>query len=97
MRLDKLTIKAQEAFMEAQNVADEHGHQEIAAEGHDPVYGARPLKRVIQRRIQDPLAMKVLAGEVHDGDHVLVDAGEGEFTFTPAPAEVEVEEPVPVA
>ena len=68
--------------------------EKIAAEGYDPVYGARPLKRVIQRRIQDPLAMKVLAGEVHDGDHVLVDVAEGEFTFTPAPAPAEAEEPV---
>jgi ATP-dependent Clp protease ATP-binding subunit ClpA len=57
---------------------------------------ARPLKRVIQRRIQDPLAMKVLAGEVHDGDHVLVDADEAGFTFTPTQAPAEVEEPVPV-
>jgi ATP-dependent Clp protease ATP-binding subunit ClpB len=71
--------------------------EKIAAEGYDPVYGARPLKRVIQRRIQDPLAMKVLAGEVHDGDHVLVDANEDAFTFTPTPAPAEAEEPVAVA
>lgn len=69
---------------------------QIAAEGFDPVYGARPLKRTIQRRIQDPLAMKVLEGEVHDGDNVLVDAVDGDITFTatPAPAEETVAEPV---
>lgn len=72
--------------------------EKIAAEGYDPVYGARPLKRVIQRRIQDPLAMKVLASEVHDGDHVLVDADEAGLTFTPTSASpVEAEVPVPVA
>ena len=70
--------------------------EKIAAEGYDPVYGARPLKRVIQRRIQDPLAMKVLAGEVHDGSHVLIDAGEGDFTFASTASAVEAEEPVPV-
>jgi ATP-dependent Clp protease ATP-binding subunit ClpB len=50
----------------------------LAGEGYDPAFGARPLKRLIQREIQDPLAMKLLAGEIHDGDAVEVDAaGEG--------------------
>ncbi len=48
----------------------------LANEGYDPTYGARPLKRVIQREVQDGLAEMVLAGEVADGDRVLVDAGE---------------------
>ena len=43
-------------------------------EGYDPNYGARPLKRALQRLIQDPLALKLLSGEVHAGDHLLVDA-----------------------
>jgi ATP-dependent Clp protease ATP-binding subunit ClpB len=43
-------------------------------EGYDPAYGARPMKRAIQRLIQDPLALKLLDGEIHPGDHVLVDA-----------------------
>ncbi len=47
----------------------------LANEGFDPAYGARPLKRVIQREIQDRLADEVLAGRVKDGDHVLVDVG----------------------
>ncbi|WP_413851895.1 ATP-dependent chaperone ClpB [Albidovulum sp.] len=47
----------------------------LADEGYDPVYGARPLKRVIQRDLQDPLAEMLLAGEVRDGDTVHVDAG----------------------
>ena len=46
----------------------------LFTEGYDPTYGARPLKRAIQRLIQDPLALKVLDGEVLHGDHVLVDA-----------------------
>ncbi|HEV2113896.1 MAG TPA: AAA family ATPase, partial [Terriglobales bacterium] len=46
----------------------------LFTEGYDPAYGARPLKRAIQRLIRDPLALKILDGEVLHGDHVLVDA-----------------------
>ncbi|HEX5244244.1 MAG TPA: hypothetical protein VFW23_13350, partial [Tepidisphaeraceae bacterium] len=46
----------------------------IFTEGYDRVYGARPLKRAIQRLVQDPLAMKILDGEVLHGDHVVIDA-----------------------
>ena len=46
----------------------------LANTGYDPVYGARPLKRVIQRELQNPLAEKVLAGEISDGDTVRVTA-----------------------
>ena len=46
----------------------------IFTEGYDPNYGARPLKRAIQRLVQDPLAMKILDGQVLHGDHVIVDA-----------------------
>jgi ATP-dependent Clp protease ATP-binding subunit ClpB len=47
----------------------------LADEGYDPVYGARPLKRVIQRQLQDPLAEMILGGAVRDGDTVHVTAG----------------------
>jgi ATP-dependent Clp protease ATP-binding subunit ClpB len=53
----------------------------LAKEGYDPVYGARPLKRVIQRRIQDPLAQRLLAGDFRDGDTVRVIEHEGELEF----------------
>src|SRR5215469_2145641 len=46
----------------------------LFSEGYDAAYGARPMKRAIQRMIQDPLAMKILDGEVLHGDHVIVDA-----------------------
>ncbi|MBC7232524.1 MAG: ATP-dependent chaperone ClpB [Chloroflexi bacterium] len=55
--------------------------QRLAEEGYDPVYGARPLKRVIQRRIQDPLALKLLQGEFKEGDEIVVDVQDGEFVF----------------
>ena len=54
---------------------DEGAEKWLADEGYDPVYGARPLKRVIQRQLQDPLAEMLLAGDVADGDAVPVSAG----------------------
>ncbi len=50
--------------------------------GYDPVYGARPLKRAIQRYLQDPLADLLLRGEVPDGSTVTIDEGDGELAFT---------------
>ena len=49
--------------------------------GYDRAYGARPLKRAIQRLVQDPLATKILDGTVRHGDHVVVDAGKSGLTF----------------
>ena len=49
--------------------------------GYDPMYGARPLKRTIQRRVLDPLAMRVLEGEFREGDRVVVDVGDNGLTF----------------
>jgi ATP-dependent Clp protease ATP-binding subunit ClpB len=54
----------------------------LAERGYDPTFGARPLKRAIQRSLQDPLALKVLAGEFLPGDTVLVDAGRDELRMT---------------
>jgi ATP-dependent Clp protease ATP-binding subunit ClpB len=57
------------------------GKDLLIEEGYDPVYGARPLKRAIQRRILDPLALRVLQGDFGEGDTVQVDASGGEFAF----------------
>jgi ATP-dependent Clp protease ATP-binding subunit ClpA len=56
----------------------------LAREGYDPAYGARPLKRLVQRRIENPLAQRLLAGEVGQGDRVVVDADGDELTFAVA-------------
>ncbi|MBI3947333.1 MAG: hypothetical protein HY321_15525 [Armatimonadetes bacterium] len=67
--------------------------QVLAAEGFDPVYGARPLKRVIQRKIENELAMRFLQGEFGEGATVKVDAAPtGDLVFAP----VGVREPVAV-
>jgi ATP-dependent Clp protease ATP-binding subunit ClpB len=54
----------------------------LGEHGYDPVYGARPLKRAIQKYLQDPLAMKVLSGDYVPGDTVSVDAGKGELRLS---------------
>ncbi len=59
--------------------------QQLGDEGYDPVYGARPLKRVIQQRLQNPLALHLLQGDFRDGDTVQVDAAtDGGYTFARA-------------
>ncbi len=55
--------------------------QALADKGYDPAYGARPLKRVIQKQVQDSLAEEILAGNVKDGDSVKVDVKDGIFTI----------------
>ena len=71
----------------------------LAAKGWDPAYGARPLKRVIQRHVQDPLAEMILAGEVADGDRVAISSEGNVLTFNgkaPQTAEIaQFESPVP--
>jgi ATP-dependent Clp protease ATP-binding subunit ClpB len=56
----------------------------LFTEGFDPAFGARPLKRALQKMIQDPLALKILDGEILHGDHVVIDGDKAadELTFT---------------
>ena len=53
----------------------------LAERGFDPAYGARPLKRLIQKEIQDQLALRLLQGEFADGDRIEADAGDGGLVF----------------
>src|SRR5215211_3972376 len=56
--------------------------QKLSEEGYDPIYGARPLKRVIQQRLQNELALRLLQGDFREGDTVEVDVdGKGQFSF----------------
>ena len=59
---------------------DEAARSWLAEKGYDPAYGARPLKRVIQKELQDPLARLILEGELHDGDTVSVSSEAGALT-----------------
>jgi ATP-dependent Clp protease ATP-binding subunit ClpB len=70
---------------------DAAGRDWLAAKGWDPAYGARPLKRVIQRHVQDPLAEMILAGDVRDGDAVAISSEGNVLTFngkSPQTAEI---------
>jgi ATP-dependent Clp protease ATP-binding subunit ClpB len=67
-------------------VLTEAARDALAQEGFDPHFGARPLKRTIQRRIQNPLAMRLLQSEFKAGQTIEVDVARGEFTFTAQPS-----------
>jgi ATP-dependent Clp protease ATP-binding subunit ClpB len=70
----------------------------LATEGYDPAFGARPLKRAVQRLIQNPLALAVLEGRFEEGDHILATAGpDGEIVFEKAEQGAAVEEAVQAA
>jgi ATP-dependent Clp protease ATP-binding subunit ClpB len=70
----------------------------LAEEGYDPAFGARPLKRAIQRMIQNPLAMQILEGRFSEGDRILVREGDGgKFVFERAPSPSDAASDAPVA
>jgi ATP-dependent Clp protease ATP-binding subunit ClpB len=54
---------------------------QLVREGYDPAYGARPLKRAIQRSVLDPLALRVLDGQFREGETIVVDAADGRLRF----------------
>ena len=65
--------------------------------GYDPTYGARPLKRVIQKQLIDKLALKLLERDFGEGDTIRVDAADGELVFAKSAGRPAAEEPSPVA
>jgi ATP-dependent Clp protease ATP-binding subunit ClpB len=75
-RLDKL-LSDRKITIELEGAAKDW----LAEKGYDPAYGARPLKRVIQKYVQDPLAELILSGRVKDGDKVAVSATKFGLTF----------------
>jgi ATP-dependent Clp protease ATP-binding subunit ClpB len=72
---------------------DDEARRWLAEAGYDPVYGARPLKRVIQRELQNPLALEILEGRIRDGDRVLASASPLGLLIEPAPREEPAVEP----
>ncbi len=64
---------------------------ELVREGYDPNFGARPLRRIVERRIENPLAKRVLSGEFLEGDQINVDYLDDNFTFTREPGEIDIE------
>lgn len=78
-RIVDIQIARLQSLLEDRHITlelDGLAHQWLANEGYDPVYGARPLKRVVQRSLQNPLAELLLEGTIHDGENVKVSSGE---------------------
>jgi ATP-dependent Clp protease ATP-binding subunit ClpB len=94
-RIVEIQFSRLQKLLEDRKIAlelDAPAREWLAEKGWDPAYGARPLKRVIQRFVQDPLAEMILDGSVKDGDHVAISAAGGVLTFNGAPphtAEIE--------
>ena len=76
--IDDATNKVYAAFREQADAARKY----LAEVGCDPDFGARPLKRAIQRELQDPLALRILSGEFSEGDTIRVDSGKDELVFS---------------
>ncbi|MFO1040049.1 MAG: ATP-dependent chaperone ClpB [Geminicoccaceae bacterium] len=80
----EIQLKRLEALLRDRNIGldlTDGAKTWLANTGYDPVYGARPLKRVIQKELQDPLALSILEGRVKDGDTVTVDVRDGQLTI----------------
>jgi ATP-dependent Clp protease ATP-binding subunit ClpB len=82
IQLDRLRARLADRRIELEVSANARRH--LVKVGYDPVYGARPLKRAVQRELETALGRKILSGEVRDGQHVLVeyDENRGELTFS---------------
>ena len=82
LQVEKLIARVRERGVEVELTED--ARELLGNLGYDPTYGARPLKRVIQKRLVDRLALKLLEGEFAPGDVVRVDAADGELTLSKA-------------
>lgn len=80
IQLGRLRARLAERHVDIELTEEAATH--LAREGYDPVYGARPLKRAIQKELETPLGRRLLAGEIHDGDKVTVGWRDGVFTFS---------------
>jgi ATP-dependent Clp protease ATP-binding subunit ClpB len=82
-----IQLKRLEKLLAARNISmelDTRAKNELAKRGYDPAWGARPLKRVIQKDVQDPLARQILEGAIKDGDRVTVTYDGNDFLFNGA-------------
>jgi ATP-dependent Clp protease ATP-binding subunit ClpB len=80
IQLNRLRSRLSERQIEIELTPQAASH--LALMGYDPVYGARPLKRAIQKYLETPLGRRILSGEIRDGDKVIVDWKSGDFTYS---------------
>jgi len=82
LQVQRLVARVRERGIEVE--LSDRARQLLGNLGYDPTYGARPLKRVIAKRLVDPLALAILEGDFREGDTVRVDAGDGELVLSVA-------------
>jgi ATP-dependent Clp protease ATP-binding subunit ClpB len=82
IQMERLKRRLQDRRVEV--IVSDSARKLLAQRGWDPIYGARPLKRAIQRMVQDPLAMMLLEGKFGEGDTITVDVKGGDLTFDKA-------------
>jgi len=85
-KIVEIQLKRMERLLEDRKIVldlDKDAIEWLASKGYDPAYGARPLKRVMQKELQDPLAEKILLGDILDGSTVVVTAGSDRLNFKP--------------
>jgi ATP-dependent Clp protease ATP-binding subunit ClpB len=90
-RIVEIQLKRLESLLADRKITlslDQEAIDWLAAKGYDPAYGARPLKRVMQKDLQDPLAEKILLGDILDSSTVKVTAGSDRLNFRSKPAAV---------
>jgi ATP-dependent Clp protease ATP-binding subunit ClpB len=86
-RIVEIQLASLQKLLEDRKIAltlDAKARDWLADKGYDPAYGARPLKRVIQKSVQDPLAELILSGKIKDGEKVAVSAGKDGLVFNGA-------------
>jgi ATP-dependent Clp protease ATP-binding subunit ClpB len=94
-RIVEIQLKRLEKLLEERKIVldlDKDAIDWLAAKGYDPAYGARPLKRVIQKELQDPLAERILMGKIRDGSAVKITSGSDRLNFRAKPAAVATDE-----
>ncbi len=94
-RIVEIQLKRLEKLLEERKIVldlDKDAIDWLANKGYDPAYGARPLKRVMQKELQDPLAEKILMGEIRDNSTVKITSGSDRLNFRAKPAAVATEE-----
>ncbi len=86
-RIVEIQLKRLQELLDERKITlslDAKAREWLAEKGYDPAYGARPLKRTIQKSVQDPLSELILSGRIKDGEKVSVSAGKGGLTFNGA-------------
>jgi ATP-dependent Clp protease ATP-binding subunit ClpB len=83
-RIVEIQLKRLQQLLDERKITlslDAKAREWLAEKGYDPAYGARPLKRVIQKAVQDPLSELILSGRIKDGEKVSISAGKAGLTF----------------